>query len=278
MNLYQKLLMEEFLQKTVYLNTLTIDRINSAKEFILWAESKIDELHQRLKLHDFENERDEIYFFKEIKASIISKLIFQKDVLRIETNAPRGKIQGRKFYADELKKLSEYPQKDMKFYQYYRSNSKEFDSLYFTRASKKNILDTECFQINSDQRLSTCYDYKVAKIIANDELIKYLENQINALKLKNKQKVSNHKSKLYWTGTKTDIVEIIYAFHHLKVINNGNIDIKEIAAELGRVLNVEISDNIYRCFIDIKNRKNSKTKFIDSLSEIFNLKILEEDS
>ncbi|TRX01366.1 RteC domain-containing protein [Flavobacterium gawalongense] len=274
---FQNLFYEEFSQKANYLYDLKTDKINSSKEFIFWAESKIIELHLWLKTYDFENDQDEIFFFKEIKPCIISKLIFQKEVLRIETSLPRGKQQSRKFYEEEIKKISEYHQKDIKFHHYYRSNSKELDNLYFTRKSKKSILETECFQINSDTRLSTFYDYKVAKIIANDELVKYLESQLAALKMKVKQTETSYVSNLYWSGTKTDLAELIYALHAVKIINNGKTDIKEIATELGKIFNVELNESIYRSYIDIKNRKNSKTKFIDNLSENFNKKILEGD-
>lgn len=274
---FQNLFQEEFLHKDNQLHNHRKDRINNSKEFILWAEPKIKELHLWLKMHDFKDDQEEICFFKEIKPDIFSKLIFQKEVLRIETNTPTGKQHSRKFYEEELKKLSEYPQKDIKFYHYYRSNSKEFDRLYFTRKTKKNILETECFQINSDTRLSTCYDYKVAKIIANDNLVKYIENQINKLKMKNKESQEPYKSKLQWSGTKTDLAELVYVLHAGKIIDNGKTDIKEIATQLGRTFNIDLNETIYRSYIDIKNRKNSKTKFIDTLSENFNKKIFEEE-
>lgn len=109
MILFQKLIYEEFSQKAKQLHDhQPTDRINSSKEFIFWAETKIKELHLWLKTYHFEKEQDEIFFFKEIKPCIISKLIFQKEVLRIETNLPSGKQQSRKYYDDEISKISEY--------------------------------------------------------------------------------------------------------------------------------------------------------------------------
>jgi hypothetical protein len=274
---FQNLFLEEFSLKANQVYDHKNDRINNSKEFILWAEPKIKELHLWLKMHDFKDDQEEICFFKEIKPNIFSKLIFQKEVLRIETNAPTGKQQSRKFYEEELKKIADYTQKDIKFYHYYRSNSKESDRLYFTRKTKKNILETECFQINSDTRLSTCYDYKVAKIIAYDNLVKYIEKQINRLKIKNKESHETQKSKLQWSGTKTDLAELVYVLHAGKTINNGKTDIKEIATQLSITFNIDLNETIYRSYIDIKNRKNSKTKFIDTLSENFNKKIFEEE-
>ncbi len=85
---------------------------------------------------------------------------------------------------------------------------------------KKNRLETECIHINFDPTLSTFFDYKLAKIIAFDELVKYLESQIIALKSKSRQKENHYKSKLHWSGTKIDLVELIYALHCQKVINH----------------------------------------------------------
>lgn len=275
---FQYTFRDEFLEKSSQLDKLKKDKIKSTKEFILWAETKIEELHQWLKSHDFENSQDEIEFFKEIKPGIISKLIFQKEVLRIETNLTGGKIQIRKFYETELRKICGYSQNNNKFYQYYRSGSEELDELYFTRASKKNRLETECIQINFDPKLSTFFDYKLAKIIAFDDLVKYLEIQISALKSKSRYEENHYKSKLHWTGAKVDLVELIYALHCQKVINHGNIEIKEIASELSRMLNIDINDNLYRTFTDIKNRKNPNSKFIQSLADNFRKILIEENS
>lgn len=278
MKTFERQLLEEYLQKTNQLNELKENRISCCKVFIVWAESKIAELHEKLKDYEFEKEEDEINFFKKVKPFLISKLIFEKEVLRIETNMPRGKTQKRKYFEQELKNISAYPQRDMKFYQYYRSDTTESDNIYFTRASKKDIFETECFLINSDLRLSTCYDYKVAKLKASDELINYLENQINGLKKTGKIQQDKTKSKLHWSGTKVDLIELIYALYFKKVINNGNIEIKEIAFELSRMFNIEINDNLYRTFTDIKNRKNPNSKFIQSLADHFQKMLIEEDS
>ena len=73
---FQNLFQEEFLQKANQLHNHRKDRINNSKEFILWAEPKIKELHLWLKMHDFKDDQEEICFFKEIKPDIFSKLIF----------------------------------------------------------------------------------------------------------------------------------------------------------------------------------------------------------
>ena len=85
-------------------------------------------------------------------------------------------------------------------------------------------------------------------------------------------------SKLNWTGSKVDLVELIYALHHSKIINAGNSDVKELAVSLGKIFNIEIEDNIYRIYQDIKSRKHVKAKFLNTITENLNNKMMEEDN
>jgi hypothetical protein len=77
--------------------------------------------------------------------------------------------------------------------------------------------------------------------------------------------VLNNNISLQWTSTKTALTELIYALHYSKVINNGNTDIKEIAIALQKVFHFDLGD-FYKIYSEIKSRKISRTKFLDSLS------------
>ena len=280
---FQYAFRDEFLEKSIQLSNLKKDKIKHSKEFILWADTKIEELYDWLKQHNFENENEEIEFFKEIKPRIFSRLIFQKEILRLATNIPSGKKLSLRFYEDELDKLSKNLNIDPKFYNYFRSDSNECDHLYFTRKTKKSILETENSHIGFDTKISTCYDNKISKILAHDILIIYIENQIkkNKSKIKVKNKMLPNaleaKSKLHWTRNKTELIELVYALHYSKVINDGNSDLKEIAKEIGRTFNIDIKENLYRIFTDIKKRKNSNSKFIQGLADTYQKKLEEEN-
>lgn len=280
---YQYILRDEFLEMSNKCIKSKKDQIKNSKEFILWAETKIDSLHQWLRNHDFENEIEEIEFFKEIKPNIISKLIYQKEILRIVTNLPSGEKLSLKYYKKELDKFSKNLHADPKLYGYYRSDSNEFDTIYFTRRTKKNILDTDSSQIGLDTKISTCYDTKIANILAHDKLIVYTEKQIKKLKnkIKEKKKVNDKfrlpQSKLQWTRKQSELIEFVYAIHHSKLLNHGNTDLKVIAREIGRVFNMNIKDNFYRVFRDIKNRKNSQSKFIQNFAADYQNKLDEEN-
>ena len=73
------------------------------------------------------------------------------------------------------------------------------------------------------------------------------------------------------------MVELIYALKHAGLINNGNTDVKELATHLGKVFNIDLEDNIYRIYQDIKLRKIVRTKFLNRITDNFNQKLNEED-
>lgn len=281
---FQYALRDEFLEKNIQLGKQKKDKIKYSKEFILWAETKIESLHEWLRTYDFENEKEEVEFFKEIKPCIISKLIFQKEILRMAINIPSGKKLSLKFYEEELDKLAKNFNVDPKFYSYVRSNSNEFDSIYFTRKTKKSILETDSSQIGFDPKISTCYDNKIAAILAHDILVLYIEKRIKKIKLKIKARKktngnsSSPQSKLQWTRNKSELIELVYALHFSRVINNGNSDLKEIAKEIGKSFNLDIKDSLYRTYKDIKSRKNPNSKFIQGLADIYQKKLEEENN
>lgn len=280
---FQYALRDEFLEKSIQCNKSKKDRIKNSKEFILWAETKIDNLHEWLKTHDFANDIEEIKFFKEIKPCIISKLIYQKEILRIATSLPSGKKLSLKFYEKEHEKIAKKIRKDPEFYAYYRSDSNELDNAYFTRKQKRNIINSDSNQISPSSRISTNYDGKVSTILAYDRLIVYIEKRITKLKNKIKEKKKSKgevlfsKSKLQWTRKESELIEFVYAFHFSKYLNHGNTDLKEIAKVLGRAFNMNIKDNFYRTYKDVKSRKNQNSKVIQTFASEYQKKLDEEN-
>jgi len=83
-------------------------------------------------------------------------------------------------------------------------------------------------------------------------------------------------SKLFWTGSKTDLIELIYALHNCGAINSGTADIKEMALVFEQMFNIDLG-NYYHTFIEIRARKNSKTKFLDRLIDVLTKRFEESD-
>ena len=253
------------------------DIINQATALIQFIERKIKELFNWLKLHVFESADTEIYFFKELKPKLISKLIFYKEVLKLESNMPSPKKLKMRHYEKALDKTFQNSKKFREFKQYYRSKSTCNDAVYFVRNKNKSIICDVTFEVNFDFDICSSHDHKLALIMSNDLFSDYVENKIEAINNSCNLHHPSLQSNLNWTGTKIELVELIYALNQQKVFNGGNTDIKEIAAVVGKMFNIDIEESIYRSYTDIKNRKTGHTKFLNSLSESLNNKIIAEE-
>lgn len=247
------------------------------QKIIRFLEKKLKQLNKWVKNHQFQCQKEEIYFFKELKPSLISKILFYQNVLKIESCLPPGKKAKKKHYIKALNKLSELIHDNRDFYEYYRSRATYNDEQYFTRRPYKDIFRDDPMQLYFDSKISTSHEYQVAIIICSDMLVNYLERRIDEINPKNG--ISNFRDPVNytWSGNKIDLVELIYALKHTGVINNGNVDVKELAANLGKVFNIDLEDNIYRIYQDIKSRKNVRTKFLNKLADNLNQKLEEED-
>jgi hypothetical protein len=200
-------------------------------------------------------------------------------MLEIESNAPTSSKKLKiKYYKAIINECHRVSKKDNEFYKYYRSGFTHNDHLYFTRSGTKQTINKHIIRIFIDVKRCSLYDYNVATILANDKLIEYYEEKLEHIN--NESSICNQtsKSNLHWTGSKVDLTELLYAIHNAKVINNGNADIKELAVNLGRVLNIDIEEGVYRAYLDIKSRKTTKTKFLNTIAENLNQKMIEEEN
>lgn len=238
---------------------LVLEQLTTTKEFILDR--------------GFKNLPEEIQFFKELKPKILSKLIYYNSIYKIEAKKPYvGDKIIKSYLNDELCRLKKFFDNNLEFYKYYRTNSTYLDHKYFVRGKYDIKLSLDTFYFEADHSFSTSHDYKVAKIIANDLIQVYLEDQLNH---SNHKKVSNN-SPLSWTGNKTALIELIYALHAQGAFDNGNADIKVIATTFESVFNIDLGD-FYHTFMELKYRKINRTKFIDNLRDALIRKMDEQE-
>jgi len=247
------------------------NEIAKSTQILTFLESKLEELKSFIVRYNFKTEDEEILFFKELKPKIISKLIYYISVYKIEINRPKGSCSTVETYLlTELDRLKHYFERNIEIYHYYRTGCTHFDKIYFLRDRDSDIpVNIACFYFERDVRFSTGYDYKIAKIIANDFLELYIKSQLFKLKEDSKTGREVHTSlkvRETWTASKTDLVELIYALDTAKCINHGNIKLKCLASYLEDVFNVSIGD-IYRIYLEIRERKGSRTQFIDRLRD-----------
>lgn len=219
----------------------------------------------------FESPEQEIYFFKHIKPKIYSRLIYYVKLFSIESKRPRGSNKSQiKYFNTQIDKLQNYFNDNIEFYQYYRRNASTFDTHYFLRGKENIRLHPDTFHFLTDEQFSTSHDSTVATILAYDMLIIYLKKEIDKLVNGHNMELNidtyQKQSKLFWTGNKTDLIELIYALHSSGAINSGTADIKELAHVCEQMFNISLGD-YYRTFLEIRSRKINQTKFIDKLQE-----------
>ncbi len=223
------------------------------------ALEKLRVFHRKYK---FCSTEEEIHFFKEIKPQITREILFYGEVWRITASMPPEALTARrKFVRTELRTLRQYFARHTDFHRYIRSGSSYLDHLYFTRKHFDLRLVPDHFFLQADRTFSSSHDYILARLHACERLGTFLTDQID----KNQHErceVSRQK----WTGSKVGLIELLYALHTEGVFNHGKADLKEIAILFEQAFQVDLGQ-YHRTFLEIRARKQERTKFLNSISE-----------
>jgi len=276
---YQELI-SEFESNLESLEFETDDILYKAEHSIAKTETCIKQLRNEVIEKGFGSKYEEISFFKHVKPQIFSRLIYYVRLFNIESKRPRSssKFQIR-YLNNHIDKLQVFFNDNLEFYHYYRRGATTLDEEYFIRGKSDLRLPTESYHFFIDEQFSTCQDTTVATIIAYDMLIVYLQQEIEKLQTNTdtyNKSMKQSSSKLFWTGSKTELTELIYALHSSGAINSGTADIKELASTFEQLFNIQLG-NYYHTFIEIRARKSSKTKFLDKLADSINRRLEESD-
>ncbi len=181
-------------------------RCENAIEIIL---KTIKSLRAILSKTKFKTDAEEIKFFKEIKPQFTSKLIYYNTIFKIEMKKPNGGNRiVKKYYNNELIKLKAFFDNELEFYKYYRSGSTYLDHKYFLRSKFDIKMSLDSYYFEADKSFSTSHDFKVAKILANDLIQLYLENQLVMIDNKDNGEKSQRKPnlKMIWTSPKVSLI------------------------------------------------------------------------
>ena len=243
--------------------------IDEAYEMTLYLQDLLFTVKKYVIEEGFKNDEEEIYFFHTIKPKILGKLIYYNKIYRTETGCPvnNGKMYHTYFTSrlQELKK--EYAEHicNSDFYRYYRSGRSDKDEVYF-RLGNINYHDgLNSFVFEIDSQFSTFYDYKVARIIANELLYNYLLTKINPdenpdVILQNSESTKD----VFWTDSKNALIELVYALYASGAISHGKIGIRKISLLFQILFRVPLGD-LHHAFHRMKTRTGSRTAFLDHL-------------
>jgi len=279
MKLFSEFLMSDLEHQLKTIHSKTEDPVQYAEQAIKTLITILEKLKTAFLNYQFENKTEEIDFFRHSKPQFAAKLIYYNEIYNIETNKPTGsKKVIRKYYNTELVKLKTYFNENREFYRYYRTGNRCLDNKYFIRGKYDVRLTLDSFYFQADNRFSTSHDYKVACILANDWIKIFLEDEI--AKLENKAIKGQPTSPLLktqkWTGSKVELIELIYALHTEGVFNNGASGLKEVTAFFESIFSIELGQ-FNRVFLEIRNRKSERTKFLNTLKGKLTIRMDEAD-
>lgn len=215
----------------------------------------------------FENQSDEIEFFKAFKPAILSLKIELIYIYNLKLNEPVGTGETViNYYESEIKSIQSFFRMNSFHYQYFKNNLTDMDAAYFTRNAGPLALPIDDIT-DLDPLFSTPMSLLFAKFRGYEVVQKFSLNQISAASESPNSGGQDPKDNLKWTGDSINIVELAYGLYLTGQLNNGNASLNRIVRWLEANFQVKIG-NIQRRFTEIGNRKRlSQTKYIDQMKE-----------
>lgn len=243
--------------------------VDCANNSIILCRRTLHKLKSLILQQDFESIENEINFFKNIKQISAIPLIYYSEVRSFELQFPMANNHTqRKYINKKITKLNRFFNLNIDFIQYIEQGHTHFDQHYFTRKflDSFHIISSKFYFQDPD--FTTARDMLLGKVKAYRRFLEYLQNRST-------DRIQNHYTNhpkaldsipnLKWTSSKAALTELVYALYVNGALNNGNAEIKEIAKALQGVFHFDLGD-FYKIYAEIKFRKNSRTKFMDTLS------------
>ena len=231
--------------------------------------STYNQLRRLVLKHGFSTLDAEVNFFKVIKPHVYGKLLYYLEIYFIEAKRPVANLPlQREYFAGIQKRIQVFFEQYREFYFYYRSGSNLMDKLYFVRGQSDAFLAEINTRVITYPEYNTSHDYVLSKFKAFEMVLQYIDQQIRELIRKeaesDKSQAAVIETGLFWTDNKVALVELVYALHSSGAINKGKLEIKQLSEVFETIFNIELGD-LYRAFLEIRNRKKDRTKFIEVL-------------
>jgi len=211
----------------------------------------------------FASEEEEIEFFKYHMTYFLRESVYFSELFNMESIKPAGpEMEIRKFYEKEQLSVQEFLQNNQNLYNYLLMKKENQDKVFFLRSAQAPVYKPNLFWHTLDTRYCTVYTLYCARIMGTLALADYIQGQLLVLKGSKGSVEEDKNPPLFWTGKKSDMVELVYALKTSNAINNGNASVAELATSIGEVFGKELH-NYYRTFVEIKSRKKNRTVFLD---------------
>lgn len=238
----------------------------------------LDKLRSLVIEEGFPDRQSEIQFFKEIKPAAYGRLLYYRLVFKLESKRKRADVALTKRYLrSSLNKIHEYMEEHHIKVQYYRCGFKHLDEHYFLRSNSEIPIELKSSHQLMDEEFFTWHDHTFSVIMANDLLADYIREEMEKLESPSLEQKIGFSPPRQWCGKKIDLAELVYALYSARVVDCGNISIRELADLVGGLFGINLGKDIYRLHTEILQRKTDSTKFLDFLRSVLQQRLDEND-
>lgn len=124
------------------------------------------------------------------------------------------------------------------------------------------------WRITALNNTTTCVSENKLSFSGTNLLARYMGGNHQNMKETEQSSSFFPKVKLSWTGSKAELIELIYAWEKAGCFNHGHAYIKEIVTYIEVVFNIDLGD-YYHTFRELRRRVN-RTAFLDKLIKLLN--------
>ncbi len=260
-------LLNEALGEIAMTSTNTLQRAERSYTAIQYS---LQKLKTFILSYTFQEQHEEILFFKVIKPKFLKELIYYRKIFYIEAGKPLGDTEElTAYYKQEAARNNLFIERNHNFYIYYRMGKSDLDERYFVRLADGHEPLPE-YSLDIDPQFCTIHSLKLAKMQACEMLNQHLLSELYAIhhpsspldpaSIKTRPDTT-------WTDPKVDLIELGYSIQSRGSVNHGKADVKPIMTALEYAFNVS-TGNYYAVFQqNIRIRKKNRTTCLDGLKD-----------
>ncbi|TKC04319.1 RteC domain-containing protein [Pedobacter frigoris] len=226
-------------------------------------------INNHVATNGFEDQEQEIDFFRNTLPSFYSLKIFYDEIYFIELRMPIG---GQKkvvsFYQSEIDIIERFFERHCFFFGYYKMNATDLDHTFFVQDVKlDSVLLMGLEEVESNT--STPVSYLFAKFKAYEQVMVILKHRMMEQIKGNINFRTTVKTldTLVWTGEVINLVELAFGIYHTKQLNNGSAGIGSICHWLGESFGVNLGVPSKRWSEIARRTTMSHTRFLDQMKK-----------
>jgi|GEM_PF-3090777 len=222
----------------------------------------IASLNEKLITYNFSSREEEIQFFKIIKPTLLAEQHYSFKRAMILQECQHISKKSRDIYiGNKIARIDSFFKDHNEFLRYQDHDCTHNDELYFVRLSTRKNINLDYNLVDKDPRTTCEKGHTIGKVASKKRLLSYLQSLLRQDPLHDISHGLQVVGKLEWKGTRTEVVELIYALKSVGLLEDS---ISRIAEVLGSAFGYPTLDT-YKTWQKIKERKIEPTKLMSKL-------------